>query len=66
MEELQPQPNTVMSVQQVGAFLGVSRQHVYKLIQEGMPVIHLGRRIVVLRPSLEQWLFTQQKSSLES
>ena len=66
MEEIPPRPPAVMSIQQVAAFLGISRQHVYKLIHNGLPVVHLGRRVVVLRPSLEAWLFSQQKSSTEN
>ncbi|HEU5378551.1 MAG TPA: helix-turn-helix domain-containing protein [Ktedonobacteraceae bacterium] len=63
MEEMQPHTPTVMSIQQVAAFLGVSRQHVYKLIHDGLPVVPLGRRVVVLRTSLEEWLLTQQKTT---
>jgi excisionase family DNA binding protein len=63
MEEIQPHTPAVMSIQQVAAFLGVSRQHVYKLIQNGLPVVPLGRRVVVLRTSLEEWLHTQQKTT---
>jgi excisionase family DNA binding protein len=62
MEEIQPHPPAVMSIQQVANFLGVSRQHVYKLIHDGLPVISLGRRVVVLRTSLEEWLLAQQKT----
>lgn len=63
MEETQSHPPAVMSIQQVAAFLGISRQHVYKLIHNGLPVISLGRRVVVLRISLEEWLLTQQKTA---
>lgn len=63
MEEMQPNTPTVMSIQQVAAFLGVSRPHVYKLIQKGLPIVSLGRRVVVLRTSLEEWLLTQQKTT---
>ena len=63
MEETQPHTPSVMSIQQVAAFLGVSRQHVYKLIHNGLPVVSLGRRTVVLRTSLEEWLLTQQKTT---
>jgi excisionase family DNA binding protein len=57
-------PSSVMNIQQVAVFLGVSRQHVYKLIHQGLPTIHLGRRLVVLRPSLEQWLKSQETTLL--
>jgi excisionase family DNA binding protein len=63
MEEMRPHTSAVMSIQQVAAFLGVSRQHVYKLIHNGLPVVSLGRRVVVLRTSLEEWLLTQQKTT---
>ncbi len=62
MEEIQPHTPAVMSIQQVAAFLGISRQHVYKLIRNGLPVVPLGRRVVVLQTSLEEWLLTQQKT----
>lgn len=63
MEEIQPHTPAVMSIQQVAAFLGISRQHVYKLMRNGLPVVPLGRRIVVLRASLEEWLLTQQRTA---
>jgi excisionase family DNA binding protein len=63
MEEMQPQAASVMSIQQVATFLGISRPHVYKLIQNGLPVVPLGRRVVILRASLEEWLLTQQKTT---
>lgn len=63
MEETQPQTPSVMSIQQVATFLGISRPHVYKLIHNGLPVVPLGRRVVILRVSLEEWLLTQQKTT---
>ena len=63
MGEIQTHTPSVMSIQQVAAFLGISRPHVYKLIEKGLPVISLGRRVVVLRTSLEEWLLTQQKTT---
>jgi excisionase family DNA binding protein len=63
MEEIRPHIPSVMSIQQVAAFLGISRQHVYKMIQNGLPVVPLGRRVIILRTSLEEWLLTQQKSA---
>lgn len=63
MDDTQRHPPAVMSIPQVAAFLGISRQHVYKLIQNGLPVISLGRRVVILRTSLEAWLLAQQKTT---
>lgn len=63
MEDVPSHISAVMSIQQVATFLGVSRQHVYKLIQNGLPVVSLGRRVVVLQTSLEKWLLTQQKTT---
>lgn len=47
----------VLSVEAAGKLLGVSRPHAYKLVREGqIPVIRLGRRIVVPKPALMKML----------
>ncbi len=49
--------NLVLTVEEAGILLGISRPHAYKLVREGqIPIIRLGRRIVVPRPALMRWL----------
>jgi excisionase family DNA binding protein len=48
-----------MTVTQFAALLGVSRQHAYRLTQQGeLPVqaIRLGRRLVFSRAAVMKWL----------
>lgn len=57
-----PSPETaLMSIPQVATHLGVCRAHVYKLINHGLPVIRLGRRVLVNPTSLQQWLADQER-----
>ena len=37
----------LLTLQQVAEYLGVCRAHVYKLIDQGLPVIRLGRSVRV-------------------
>ena len=49
----------VLSVEEAGKFLGISKLHAYKLVREGqIPVLRLGRRIVVPVVALRKWLET--------
>lgn len=68
MQEVQePSPATaLMSIPQVATYLGVCRAHVYKLIHKGLPVIRLGRRVLVNPTSLQQWLMDQEHQSHHS
>lgn len=51
------QPSDVMSVPEAAAFLRMGETHVWGLIRrEGLPVIRLGRRVIVLRGQLMAWL----------
>ena len=60
----EPSPGTaLMSIPQVATYLGVCRAHVYNLINKGLPVIRLGRRVVVNPASLQQWLADQEHQS---
>lgn len=52
-----------MSIPQVAIHLGVCRAHVYKLINQGLPVIRLGRRVLINPTSLQQWLTDQEQQS---
>lgn len=53
----------LMSIPQVATYLGICRAHVYNLINKGLPVIRLGRRVVVNPASLQQWLADQEHQS---
>ena len=47
----------VMTVEEAGQKLGVSRAHAYKMAKEGLlPVLHLGRRAVVPIVALDKML----------
>jgi excisionase family DNA binding protein len=51
----------LLTVHQVADELGVSRQHVYRLIAEGrLPAVRLSeRRLRIPRPALDAWLQLQ-------
>jgi excisionase family DNA binding protein len=54
---------TVLTIPQVATYLGVSRAHVYKLINSGLPIIRLGQRSVrVHKDSLDNWLKEQEQT----
>lgn len=53
----------LMSIPQVATHLGVCRAHVYKLINQGLPVIRLGRRVLINPTSLQQWLTDQEQQA---
>ena len=57
---LSPDPNNkvmVMTVEEAGELLGISRPHAYKLVKEGqIPIIRLGRRLIVPKAALEKML----------
>jgi excisionase family DNA binding protein len=49
----------VLTVPEAGELLGVSRAHAYLMVKLGqIPVIKLGRRIVVPKAALEKMLET--------
>lgn len=55
-----------MSVEQMAEFLGISRWLAYKLIGEGaIPVLRLGKRILVPRESLTEWMAARASSETE-
>jgi excisionase family DNA binding protein len=58
----------LLTVPEVAAHLGVSRQHVYRLISEGrLPAVRLSeRRLRVPRPALEAWLQMQANRAVEA
>ena len=46
-----------LSVEEAGKLLGVSRQVAYQLIHRAdFPTLHIGRRILVPRKQLEEWM----------
>jgi excisionase family DNA binding protein len=58
--EVVPSPG-LLTIPQVAEYLGVCRAHVYKLINNGLPVIRLGRLVRIQMTSLQQWLKEQEE-----
>ena len=53
-------PRMVMSVEEMGAELGISRASAYALSQQdGFPAFTLGRRILISREGLQKWITAQ-------
>ena len=51
---------TMLNVTEVAKFLGISRTNAYELINtEGFPKIQLGKRIVIPKDKLLDWLNNQ-------
>lgn len=49
-----------INAEQLAAVLGVSRAHAYNLMRSaGFPTIHIGKRMVVHRDKLIQWMNEQ-------
>ena len=52
----------MLSVTEVAKFLGISRTNAYELIHtKGFPKIQLGKRIVIPKDKLLEWLNSQIK-----
>jgi excisionase family DNA binding protein len=51
----------LLTIPQVAQYLGVCRAHVYKLINNGLPVIRLGRAVRIHMMSLQRWLSDQEQ-----
>jgi excisionase family DNA binding protein len=51
----------LLTIPQVAEYLGVCRAHVYKLINNGLPVIRLGRLVRIQMTSLQRWLEEQEE-----
>jgi excisionase family DNA binding protein len=51
----------LLTIPQVAQYLGVCRVHVYKLINNGLPVIRLGRVVRIHMTSLQRWLEEQEE-----
>ncbi len=55
------QTDAVLTVEEVAAILRISRNLAYEMARAGrIPVIRLGRRILVPRPALERMLGTSR------
>ena len=49
-----------LKADQVAAVLGISRSNAYNLMRsEGFPTLHIGRRLVVPKEKLLQWMDDQ-------
>jgi excisionase family DNA binding protein len=53
--------HTLLTIPQVAQQLNVCRAHVYKLINQGLPTIHLGRSVRISAISLHSWLSAQEE-----
>ena len=52
----------LLNVKQLADLLGVSDSSVYELIQEdGFPSLRVGRRIVIPKEELREWISTRTK-----
>lgn len=59
-----PQP-VLLNIEQVGAFLNLSRSKVYKLVRfEGLPVIRFGRALRISSMSLQQWIAEREEKCI--
>jgi len=57
----------VMSVQQLGQFLGVHANGVYELVhQQSFPSIQIGRKFVIPKAGLVKWLEEQTENKAVS
>lgn len=55
-----------LSVEEAGKLLGVSRQIAYQLSRRAdFPTLHIGRRVLVPRKQLEQWMDRQIQGSTD-
>jgi excisionase family DNA binding protein len=57
---LQTEAYVLLTIAQVAMHLQVSRAHVYRLISQGLPTIHLGRSVRINAISLNRWLSEQE------
>jgi excisionase family DNA binding protein len=53
----------LMNMKELMGFLKVKRSTIYKLREEGLPVIHLGRVVRFDREEIIRWLKDRQQSS---
>lgn len=54
----------VLTVDEAGKMLGVSRQTAYQLIHtKGFPTLRIGRRMLVPKEQLKAWIAAQTKEA---
>ncbi|GCE23258.1 helix-turn-helix domain-containing protein [Dictyobacter kobayashii] len=58
--EKRPEAAMLLTIPDVAQQLHISRAHVYTLIKQGLPTIHLGRCVRVNVISLRAWLLIQE------
>lgn len=52
----------LLNMKQVASLLGISDSSAYELVQENdFPSLRIGKRIVVPKESLQQWIFDHTK-----
>jgi len=55
-----PEKRTCMTVEQMGAELGICRQSAYELARSnGFPTVRIGKRMVIPVAAFEKWLEDQ-------
>ena len=66
IEKSNPAPRMTMTVEEMGAELGVSRSTAYSLVQQpGFPSFSIGRRVLVSREGLLKWIERQCEGSAQ-
>lgn len=56
----------VLTVEEAGKMLGVSRPTAYQLSRsEGFPAIRIGRRVLVPVQQLKEWIAQQTQEAME-
>lgn len=51
----------VYTVEDLRAVLGISKANAYALThREGFPVLHVGRRLLIPKAALDEWLLQQR------
>jgi excisionase family DNA binding protein len=53
-----------LTIEETAEVLRVSRRHLHKLMAggDGPPVVRLGRRSIIRREALQQWLMTRESA----
>lgn len=61
------QPETIMGIKEVGAYLKIPKSTAYKLAQEGkLPGQKVGKQWRFLRSAVDKWLSEGNNSQTES
>ena len=65
-QKMNSEPRMTMTVEEMGAELGVSRSTAYSLSQQpGFPSFAIGRRVLVSREGLQKWIERQCEGSAQ-